>query len=156
MMARHYDEAIAEYRKVLTMDSRFSNARWQLGQALQLKGQLQEAIAEYEKTTYESEYPRMLALLSTAYASIGKRDEALKLLAQLDEAATRRYVGAYSYALVHVGLGEKDKAIDDLERAYRERSDPHIVNIKFDPFLDPLRGDPRFEALVQKVFAPKQ
>ena len=92
---------------------------------------------------------------STAYADIGKRDEASKLLAQLDQVATRRYVGAYNYALVHVGLGEKEKAIDDLERAYRERSDPHIVNLKFDPMLDPLRGDPRFEALVQKVFSQK-
>jgi TolB-like protein/Tfp pilus assembly protein PilF len=153
IMARRYGEAIAEFKRVLTMDSRFYNARWQLGEALQLNGQVPEAIAEYEKTINEPENPRMLALLSTAYASIGKRDEALKLLAQLDQAATRRFVGAYNYALVHVGLGEKDKAIDDLERTYRERSDPHIVNIKFDPMLDPLRGDPRFEALVMKVFS---
>ncbi|MEY2496768.1 MAG: hypothetical protein QOD12_324 [Verrucomicrobiota bacterium] len=152
IMARRYDEAIAEFKKVLTMDSRFYNARWQMGEALQLKGQLPEAIAEYEKTINEPENPRMLALLSTAYASIGKRDEALKLLARLNEAATRRYVGAYNYALVHVGLGEKEKAVDDLERAYRERSDPHLVNVKFDPMLDPLRGEPRFEALVTKVF----
>jgi len=156
LMARRYDEAIAEFKKVLAMDSRFYNARWQLGEALQLNGQLPEAIAEYEKTINEPENPRMLALLSTAYASIGKRDEALKLLAQLDQAATRRVVGAYNYALVHVGLGEKDKAIDDLERAYRERSDPHIVNIKFDPMLDPLRGDPRFEALVTKIFGANE
>src|ERR1700674_991680 len=156
MMARRYDEAIAEFKKVLAMDSRFYNARWQMAEALQLNGQLQEAIKEYEKTINEQENHRMLALLSTAYAGVGKRDEALKLLAQLDEAATRRYVGAYNYALAHMGLGEKEKAIDDLERAYRERSDPHIVNLKFDPMLDPLRGDPRFEALVQKVFSQKR
>jgi len=156
LMARRYDEAIAEFQKALAMDARFYNARWQLGEALQLKGQLPEAIEEYKKTINEEENPRMLALLANAYASTGQRDEALKLLAQLDQVATRRYVGAYNYALMHVGLGEKDKAIDDLERAYRERSDPHIVNIKFDPMLDPLRGDPRFEALVQKIFGRKQ
>ena len=156
LMARRYDEAIAEFQKALAMDARFYNARWQLGEALQLKGQLPEAIEEYKKTIKEEENPRMLALLANAYASTGQRDEALKLLAQLDEVATRRYVGAYNYALAHVGLGEKDKAIDDLERACRERSDPHIVNIKFDPMLDPLRGDPRFEALVQKIFGRKQ
>ena len=55
-------------------------------------------------------------------------------------------------ALAHAGLGDKDKAIDDLERAYREWSDPHMPNIKFDPILDPLWGDPRFEALVTKLF----
>src|SRR5947207_4712415 len=156
LMARRYDEAIAEFQKALAMDARFYNARWQLGEALQLKGQLPEAIEEYKKTIKEEENPRMLALLANAYASTGQRDEALKLLAQLDQVAMRRYVGAYNYALMHVGLGEKDKAIDDLERAYRERSDPHIVNIKFDPMLDPLRGDPRFEALVQKIFGRKQ
>ena len=156
LMARRYDEAIAEFQKALAMDARFYNARWQLGEALQLKGQLPEAIEEYKKTIKEEENPRMLALLANAYASTGQRDEALKLLAQLDQVAMRRYVGAYNYALMHVGLGEKDKAIDDLERACRERSDPHIVNIKFDPMLDPLRGDPRFEALVQKIFGRKQ
>ena len=154
LMARRYDEAIAEFQKALAMDARFYNARWQLGEALQLKGQLPEAIEEYKKTIKEEENPRMLALLANAYASTGQRDEALKLLAQLDQVAMRRYVGAYNYALVHVGLGEKDKAIDDLERAYRERSDPHIVNIKFDPMLDPLRGDPRFEKLVAESTKP--
>jgi len=60
-------------------------------------------------------------------------------------------VGPFIFALVHLALGEKEKAIDDLERAYRERADPDIVGIKVEPLLDPLRGDPRFERLVAKV-----
>src|SRR3989440_14767 len=53
--------------------------------------------------------------------------------------------------MVHLALGENEKAIDDLERAYRERADPFIVCLKVEPLLDPLRGDPRFERLVARV-----
>ncbi|MDP9292703.1 MAG: hypothetical protein M3O82_10130, partial [Verrucomicrobiota bacterium] len=66
-----------------------------------------------------------------------------------------RYVADYSFALVHMALGEKDKAIEWLERDYRDRAFVDIAFIKIDPMLDPLRGDPRFEALVQKIFAAK-
>jgi hypothetical protein len=56
---------------------------------------------------------------------------------------------------VYIGLGENDKAIDFLERAYSDRVGPDIALIKVDPMLDPLRGNPRFEALVQKVIGGK-
>jgi hypothetical protein len=56
---------------------------------------------------------------------------------------------------VYIGLGENDKAIDFLERAYRDHVGPDIALIKVDPMLDPLRGNPRFEALVQKVLSKK-
>jgi len=61
----------------------------------------------------------------------------------------------YTFALVHIALGENDKAIDFLERDYREHADYELALLKVDPMLDPLRGDPRFQALVAKVFAPK-
>jgi eukaryotic-like serine/threonine-protein kinase len=96
--------------------------------------------------------PLVLAWLAQAYAKAGQRDDALKLLAQMEELATKRYVGAWSFAIVHLALGEKGKAIDDLERAFRERSDPFITFIKVSPLFDPLRGDPQFEALVDKIF----
>jgi len=80
--------------------------------------------------------------------------EALKLLAQMQELATKRYVGLWSFARVHLALGEKEKAIDELERAYLERSDPYITFIKVSPLFDPLRGDPRFQALLAKAFSP--
>jgi serine/threonine-protein kinase len=96
----------------------------------------------------------VLAWLAQGYAKAGQRDEALKLLAQMEELATKRYVGAWSFAIVHLALGEKGKAIDELERAYLERSDPFITFIKVSPLFDPLRGDPRFQALLAKAFSP--
>jgi len=154
--ARRYNEAEAQARKTLEMDSHFYLAHYYLGEVLQFKGQLTEAIAEYKKAAELDDDPFVLGLLAQAYAKLGQRDEALKMLGQLQELATRRYVTGYSFALVHIALGEKDKAIDWLERAYRDRAGPDIALIKVDPFLDPLRGHPRFEALVQKIFGPKK
>ena len=153
-MARRYPEAIEQLNKILAMDPRFYYARWTFGLALQCNGQLPEAIAQYKKAAELTDDPFVLAWLAQGYAKAGQRKEALKLLAQMEELATKRYVGAWSFAIVHLALGEKGKAIDDLERAYRERSDPFITFIKVSPLFDPLRGDPRFQTLLAKAFSP--
>src|SRR5438132_5506178 len=153
-MARRYPEAIEQLTKSLAMDQGFYYARWAFGLALQCNGQLPEAIAQYKKAAELTDDPFVLAWLAQGYAQAGQRDEALKLLAQMDELATKRYVGAWSFAIVHLALGEKEKAIDELERAFRERSDPFITFIKVSPLFDPLRGDPRFQALLAKAFSP--
>src|SRR5437762_10459656 len=153
-MARRYPEAIEQFNNILAMDPQFYYARWAFGLALQFDGQLPEAIAQYKKAAELTDDPFVLAWLAQGYAQAGQRDEALKLLAQMDELATKRYVGVWSFAIVHLALGEKEKAIDELERAFRERSDPFITFIKVRTLFDPLRGDPRFQALLAKAFSP--
>ena len=153
--ARRYDDAIAQLRKTIEMDPHFYYAHWNLGEALELKGKLREAFAEYKKAAELNDDPLVLSLVAQAEAKLGQRDDARKILKQLEQLATRRYVGNYAFALVHIALGEKEKAIEDLEHAYRDRVGPDISLLKVDPMLDPLRGDPRFEALVAKIFAPK-
>ncbi|PYJ73534.1 MAG: hypothetical protein DME72_05610 [Verrucomicrobia bacterium] len=153
--ARRYDDAIAQLRKTIEMDPHFYYAHWNLGEALELKGQLREAFAEYKKAAELNDDPLVLSLVAQAEAKLGQRDDARKILKQLEQLATRRYVGNYAFALVHIALGEKEKAIEDLEHAYRDRVGPDIALLKVDPMLDPLRGDPRFEALIAKIFAPK-
>ena len=153
--ARRYDDAIAQLRKTIEMDPHFYYAHWNLGEALELKGKLREAFAEYKKAAELNDDPLVLSLVAQAEAKLGQRDDARKILEQLEQLAKRRYVGNYAFALVHIALGEKEKAIEDLEHAYRDRVGPDIALLKVDPMLDPLRGDPRFEALVAKIFAPK-
>ena len=153
--ARRYDDAIAQLRKTIEMDPHFYYAHWNLGEALELKGQLREAFAEYKKAAELNDDPLVLSLVAQAEAKLGQRDDARKILKQLEQLATRRYVGNYAFALVHIALGEKEKAIEDLDHAYRDRVGPDIALLKVDPMLDPLRGDPRFEALVAKIFALK-
>jgi len=149
--ARRYDEAIAHLRKTIEMDPRFYFAHWVMGTSLQLKGQLSEAVAEYGKAVELNDDPSVLALLGQAYARAGQRDEAQKILVHLSEEAKSRYVQGYSFALMYLALGDKERAIDEMERAYRER-DANIAQIKTDPMLDDLRGNQRFEALVKRIF----
>jgi adenylate cyclase len=154
--ARRYDEAIAQLRKTIEMDPRFYYAHWSLGLAWQSKGQLNEAIAEYRKAVELNDDPYVLALLGQAYARAGQREEAQKILARLSEEAKSRYVHAYSFALMYLASADKERAIDEMEGACRERAGADVILIKVNPMLDELRGHPRFEALVQKVFAPKK
>ncbi len=153
--ARRYAAAIEQLRKTVEMDPRFYYAHWNLGQALEVKGLVEEAIVEYQKAIALDDDPLSPGLLAHLYAKLGKKDEARQLLERLREASQRRYVTPYIFAIIHLGLGEKEQAIGFLERTYEDRDGYNLVFIKVDPFLDPLRGDPRFEALVAKVFVPK-
>src|SRR5438552_3443378 len=153
--ARRYDEAIEQLTKTLELDSSFYYAHWSLGVAFEAKGTLDAAIEEYQKARALNDDPFVLALLGHAYASSGNEAEALKILDQLKELSKQRYVTAYNFAIVYLGLGDKEEALRWLQKSYQDRAGYDIATIKVDPFLDPLRGDPRFEELVAKVLAPK-
>jgi len=151
---RRYDEAEAQARKTLEMDPRFYVAHYYLGEALQFKGKLADAITEFQKAFESNNDPFSLAMLGQAYARQGKAGEAKKVLARLREQAKSQYISPYAFAVVLTALGDKARAIDELERGYDDTGF-YISLIKVDPLFDDLRGDPRFEALVQKVVAPK-
>jgi TolB-like protein/Tfp pilus assembly protein PilF len=154
--ARRYDEAIAQLRKTIEIEPRFYLAHYYVAQALQLKGQLAEAIAEYRKAVDLDDDPFALALLGQAYARSGQLDDARKILARLNEEAKSRYVAAYGIGVVFLGMGDKKHAMDELERAYRENDGNDIYNIRVDPLLDDLRGDPRFDALAEKIIPERE
>src|SRR5205814_5034094 len=97
----------AQLHKTIEMDPRFYFAHWALGTALQLKGQLSDAVAEYSKAVELNDDPSVLALLGQAYARAGQRDEAQKILVRLSEEAKSRYVQGYSFALMYLALGDK-------------------------------------------------
>jgi tetratricopeptide (TPR) repeat protein len=154
--SRRYDEAIAQLRKTIEIDPRFYIAHYYLGQSFQLKGQLTEAMAEYQKAVELDDDPEALAYLGQAYARVGQRDEAQKILARLIDESKSRYVSGYSMALMFMGLGDKDQAIDALERAYQDGAGNDLFTIRVDPMLDDLRGQPRFEALAEKVLPARK
>jgi TolB-like protein/Tfp pilus assembly protein PilF len=153
--ARRYDEAIDQMRKTLEMDSGFYYAHWNLGSALAAKGALGPAIEEYQKARALNDDPSMLGLLAHAYAVSGNKSEALKIRDQLEVLSKQRYVSAYSFALVYLGLSDKEEALRWLEKAYQDRAGDALRFIRVEPLLDSLRGDPRFEALVAKIFPSK-
>jgi TolB-like protein/Tfp pilus assembly protein PilF len=153
--ARRFDEAERQARKTLEIDPQFFLAHYYLGQVLQFKGQLTEAIAEFQKAVDLNGDPDSLGMLGQAYARNGQKDEAQKVLVRLNEEAKSRYVAPYSTALVYLGLGDKERALDELERAYQRGDTNYLFVIRVDPMLDDLRGHPRFDALVQKIVGGK-
>ena len=154
IMAGRYNEAISQIRKALEIDPEFGYADLGIGMALELKGDMTGAIVHFKRAHQLNDDPTALALLGNLYGKTGKTAEAAKILGELELLTKKQYVPAYDLAVVHVGLGNKAEALRWLEQSYADRSG-EISAIKVDRFLDPLRGDPRFEALVLKVFAPK-
>jgi len=148
--ARQYDQAIEQLRRTIEMDPNFYNAHWRLGKAYEKKGNVQDALAEYQKARQLNDDPLVLASFGHLLGSSGKRDQALKALDQLQQMAKQRYVSAYSFAIVYEGLGDKDKAFQWLEKGYQDRI--YEMNyLKVDALLEDLRSDPRFADLVRRV-----
>ena len=151
LYAGRYDAAEAQARKTLEIDPRSFVAHYYLGAALQLTRRLKEAIPEFQKAVELNNDPYSIAMLAQAYARNGQMDEARKLLAHLNEMAKSAEVPEYTLALVYTSLGEKERAIEALERGFAGGNKSYLFLLPGDPFLDDLRGDPRFEALVQKI-----
>ena len=154
--ARRYDESIAQLRKTVELDPGFYYVRLNLGEALAAKGAFDEAIAEYQKAQALNDDPFVLGLLGHAYASSGNKTEALKILDQLKELSKQHYVSAYSFAVLYVGLGDKEEALRWLEQGYQDRAGNDIGWIRVDSILNSLHGDPRFEALAEKIVPAAQ
>jgi len=151
LYAGRYDAAEAQARKTLEIDPRSFVAHYYLGAALQLTSRLKEAIPEFQKAVELNNDPYSIAMLAQAYARNGQTDEARKLLTHLNEMAKSAEVPEYALALVYTSLGERERAIEALEHGFAGGNKSYLFLLPGDPFLDDLRGDPRFEALVQKI-----
>ena len=146
--AGRYDEAGSRLREVLKSDSTDVLAKWGLALVAEQQGRPGEAIAILEPISAVSLNRK--SSLGHAYAVAGRTAEARKVLADLRKAAAKSYVPSYWFALVHAGLGERDEALRHLERAYQERSTV-LAYLLIDPRLAPLRDDPRFLTLAQRL-----
>jgi DNA-binding winged helix-turn-helix (wHTH) protein/TolB-like protein/Tfp pilus assembly protein PilF len=148
-LAGKNDEAIAHCRRLLDVDPNFFPAHRYMGLAYEQKGMLKEAIDEFEQGVKLSGSPLMLSLLGHAYAASGKKKDAYRILADLDQ-QKQRYVSPYTIATIYAGLGDKDQAFRLLEKAFEER-DIWLMNLKVDPVLTSLRSDQRFKDLLQRI-----
>ena len=149
---RRYDEGIAQLGKTLELDPNHPLARQTLGFCLHWKGKFSEALAEFQKAAELADLPWFKGSLGFAYGVAGDRAKAEQILLELDEMAKTEYVSPSSLASVYLGLGDKTKALDWIEKAAEDR----------DPFLwwnatqlyDSIRNEPRFREVLRKTGAP--
>jgi TolB-like protein/DNA-binding winged helix-turn-helix (wHTH) protein/Tfp pilus assembly protein PilF len=150
--ARQYDKAIEQLRAVTETYPNFYVGVWNLGFAYEMKGSFQEALVQYEKARQlNPDDTWVIALLGHAYAASGKRDDALKMIETLKEISGKRYVAAYSFAIVYAALDDKDQGFQWLEKSYQDRAFSDIGALKVDPLVDNLRSDPRFTDLLRRL-----
>jgi tetratricopeptide (TPR) repeat protein len=129
-----------------------------LGQTFEEEGKVSDAIAEYDKVRELAPTPASYAMLAFAYAKTGRSAEARKILDELTNQSRDRYVSAYALAVVHLALGEKEEGLRFLEKAFDDRDillQGFYGSIKTDKRLDSLRGNPRFERLVEGFMSGK-
>ena len=142
------ERAVAAYRLQIERNPT-TRGYFQLGSALVMNGQLVEGIKALEASD-PKRHGRYLGYLGYAYARAGEEKRARAILDDLHVRSGGQYISSFAFALIHIGLGERDAAITRLEQAYRERA-YELAEIKVTPAFEPLRDDPRFQNLVRKV-----
>jgi serine/threonine protein kinase/Tfp pilus assembly protein PilF len=149
--ARQFDLAVMQLQKALAEKPNFSNAHGMLGTVYAIQGRYQEAIAEVLKSRSMSDNDNR-GSLGHVYAVAGQRDEARKLLTQLQEEAKTKIISPYRIAMIYAGLDEKDQAFAWLEKAIAER-DGNLTfpGLKVDTRIDNLRSDARFVELLRRM-----
>jgi adenylate cyclase len=148
--ARQYDDAITQARKTLEMDPNSTISHVLLGLSFLKKGDTAGAIAELQNTKAPDPGAWYQGFLGYAYAISGDRAKAAQALRELEELAKRQYVSPTAFATIYVGLGEKEKALDWLEKAYAEQ-DSACWYLRIDQIYDSVRDEPRFQAILKKL-----
>ncbi len=152
--ARRFEEATTQIHKTLELDPNNAFAHSILGWCFIAEGNKAEGRSEFEKATTLDDLPWYVSSVGYACGVSGDRAKAEQVLRDLEELATQRYVSPANRAAVYLGLGEKEQALDWLEKAYEDR-DPIFWWINGDQLYDSVRHAPRFEGLVQKVVRTK-
>jgi serine/threonine-protein kinase len=155
MDRREYDAAIEQLLKTIEIDSSFAPAHTDLGLVYAQKLLYQESITEHQKAiSLDPENAFALSNLGYTYAKSGRKDEARKVLNQMQELSARRYVSPLDIASIHAGLGEKNEAFELLEKAYKQHDDD-LLFLKIHPPMESLRTDLRFQDLLRRVGLPQ-
>ncbi len=155
MYDRQYDRALVQARKTYDLDPGFFGGRNWLGHVYLAAGKYPEAIALGEESLQsDSRSQQFLRLVGYAFAKTGRRREAEATIEKFRNLGKKQYVSSYLVGTIYAALGEREKAFVELEKALAER-DWDIARLKVDPFIDPLRDDPRLKDLIRRMGLPE-
>lgn len=150
-----FDQAIQQYQYTMASNPDFQRAIYWLGFSYLAKEMFREAIEQFQRVLDLSSGDSVdLAALGYAYAISGQSSEAEEILRQLEERSSLSYVSPVDMAMLHVGLGNIEQAIEFLEKAFDEHAD-RMSWVKVNPVFDPLRSDPHFQSLLQRMNFPE-
>jgi len=153
-LARDAEGTAREARRTLKLDPNFLPARRYLALAYDLQGKYNEALTEFQAITNSRGSVLIKAEIGHAYAKAGRREEALRMIDELQHSTGERHVSPFHFALIYAGLGENGRAIEMLNQAVEERAE-RLVWLKADPRFDGLRKDPRFNEILKRIgFTP--
>ncbi len=157
LAAGRIDQAIAYWQSVLELDPNYWGAHTFLGRAYVKKGMYKEGIAALERTIeLRGREGIALGTLANAYAKAGRRDDALKLLRELEERARKRGTpGGYGMVVAYAGLGDGEKVFALLEKSF-ERHTGIIFLLKSEPLFEPFDSDPRYRDLLIRIGLPPE
>jgi TolB-like protein/Flp pilus assembly protein TadD len=155
MFARHYDRAAQQLSKTLEINSSFALAHWNVGLIDEQTGNIEHAIAEFKEwQRLSGDDPAATGALGHAYAVSGRRSEARRSLARLQELSQTRYVAPYDVAVVYIGLGDIDSAMEWLRKAYDDHS-AWLIWLKLDRRFESIRNDARYRELLHGMNIPE-
>jgi tetratricopeptide (TPR) repeat protein len=147
------ERAVACGREAVDLHPYLPLCRALYAQALQTAGKFDEALQQYRLACVMSpDLPWLRAVEGACLSASGRRDEARAVLGELEELRCTEYVDAYFLVLLHEALGRRNEALAELERARRENS-ATLFLLQVDPRMDPLRPDPRFQRIHNRLFA---
>jgi eukaryotic-like serine/threonine-protein kinase len=150
-LSRNAEATVREARQALKLDPNFLPARRYLALGYDLQGKYNESVPEFQKALSLSPGSTLIkAELGYAFAKSGRREDALRALDELQRSQGQRRASPFHLALIHVGLGENDRAIELLNKACDERAE-RLVWLRADPRFDPLRLDPRFNEIMIRM-----
>jgi serine/threonine protein kinase len=151
LAAHQQSLALEQAKKMYELDHDFPVNRYVLGQALIEGEKYLDAISVAEEGLRINPANQFLIMnAGCAYAKLGNRKAAENMIQRFKDLQKKQYVNLYMLASIYVALSENDLAFGELEKAYANR-DWHLQRLKVDPFMDPLRSDPRFNVLLKKI-----
>jgi TolB-like protein/Flp pilus assembly protein TadD len=149
-----YDAALEQCDHTIELNPHFSAAYWILGLVQEQRGDFDESAAAFQRAIQLSPgSPLMKAALGRTFALSGKQEEGLRILGELQELAAKRYVSPFELAAIYFALGRTDEGFQWLAKAFQDRCF-ELICLRVDPRWESLRGNPRFQKLVEQLGLP--